>query len=73
MKNVEARERDTFDLEELSERLNISLTVAYELAKADRLPIPTIRVGRQYRFSRKAYERLMHAQHGEPANAADVA
>lgn len=70
MKNEEAFERDTLDLDELSQRLGISLTVGYELAKADRLPIPAIRVGRQYRFSRRAFERLMDAQHGEPANVA---
>jgi excisionase family DNA binding protein len=58
-------DRDVLTLEELAQRMGISLTVAYELAKADRLPIPTIRVGRQYRFSLKAYERLMNGAREE--------
>lgn len=66
-------ERDTFTLDELAQRMGISLTVAYELAKIDRLPIPAIRVGRQYRFSRRAYERLMDAQHGDRPDATEVA
>jgi excisionase family DNA binding protein len=64
MKNASV-DRDVLNLDELAQRMDISLTVAYELAKADRLPIPTIRVGRQYRFSRKAYERLMNAARAE--------
>jgi excisionase family DNA binding protein len=54
---------DTMSLEELARRIGISLTVAYELAKKNKLPIPAIRVGRQYRFSRRAYDALMDAQH----------
>ena len=56
-------DRDTMDLEELARRMGISLTVGYELAKANRLPLPVIRVGRQYRFSRRAYDALMSGQH----------
>lgn len=69
--NITAIDRDTLTLDELAHRMGISLTVAYELAKADKLPIPTIRIGRQYRFSRKAYDRLMDADHGD--RAGDVA
>lgn len=58
-------ECDTFSLEELVQRLGISLTVGYEMAKRDSLPVPVIRVGRQYRFSRRAYETLMNGQHSE--------
>lgn len=56
---------DLLTLEELAESMRISLTSAYELAKADRLPIPAIRVGRQYRFSRPAYEALLARQHDD--------
>jgi predicted DNA-binding transcriptional regulator AlpA len=52
------------DLRELVDLLGISLTVGYELARQDKLPIPTIRVGRQFRFSRAAYDALARAQHG---------
>jgi len=61
---------DTLTLEELAQRMGISLTVAYELAKDNRLPVPVVRVGRQYRFSRRAYDALMSGQH---PNRADVA
>lgn len=47
-------------LKELSERTGISLTRTYQLAREDRLPVPTIRFGRQFRFSRKAYEALVN-------------
>ncbi len=53
--------KDTLTLEELAARMGISRTVAYELARADRLPVPVIRVGRRFLFSRKAYERLIAA------------
>ncbi len=54
---------DTMTLQELTRRMGISITVAYELARCDDLPIPVIRVGRRYLFSRHAYERLIAAQH----------
>lgn len=55
--------RDTMTLDELARRMGISLTVAYELARRDDLPVPVIRVGRRYLFSRHAYEALLAAQH----------
>lgn len=69
--DVSSLNRDTLTLEELAHRMGISLTVAYELAKGDRLPVPVIRVGRQYRFSRRAYDALMNGQHAGPTG--DVA
>ena len=50
-------------LREFADLLGISLTSAYEYAREDKLPVPAIRVGRQFRFSRPAYEELRHAQH----------
>jgi excisionase family DNA binding protein len=58
-------ERDWMGLRELAARLGIGETVAYELANQDRLPIPAHRIGRQFRFSRNAYEALLNRQHGE--------
>lgn len=60
--NLNPLPKDTLTLEELSQRMGISRTVAYELARADRLPVPVIRVGRRFLFSRIAYERLIEAQ-----------
>lgn len=54
--------KDTLTLDELAARMGISRTVAYELARADRLPVPVIRVGRRFLFSRPAYERLIEGQ-----------
>lgn len=59
---------DAMTLEELAHRMGISLTVAYELARRDNLPVPVIRVGRQYRFSRRAYDALMAGQHPSRVN-----
>ncbi len=63
MSTVTPIDRDTLTLDELAQRMGISLTVAYELARANKLPVPTIRVGRQYRFSRRAYDALLERQH----------
>jgi excisionase family DNA binding protein len=56
-------ERETLTIAEMAELLGISRTVVYELAARDQLPVPTLRVGRQYRFSRRAFEELMQSQH----------
>ena len=58
---------DTMTLEELAARLGISLTVAYERAHADDLPVPVIRIGRRFLFSRIAYERLMAGPRADEA------
>lgn len=57
---------DFMTIEELAARMGIGLTMAYQLAKADKLPVPALKIGRVYRFSRRAYEALATAQH-EPA------
>jgi excisionase family DNA binding protein len=53
----------TMTLEEMCWELGIGLTACYERAKANALPVPAIRVGRLYRFSRRAFERVMSATH----------
>ncbi len=59
-------DRDTLTLAELARRLGMSMTVAYERARLDALPIPRIPgTGRRYVYSRRAYEALMRAQHGD--------
>lgn len=54
---------DFLSLVQFAELLGIGKTTAYELAMRNELPIPVLRVGRQYRVSRKAYEALQNAQH----------
>ena len=56
-------ESDTGPLDELCRRADVSLTVGYELANRNGFPIPVFRVGRQFRYSRRAWDELMRAQH----------
>jgi len=56
----------TISLAELADALGIGMTAAYDAAQRNDLPVPVIRVGRQYRFSKQALERILTAQH-EPA------
>lgn len=54
---------DFLSLAEFAELLGIGRTTAYELAQRNALPVPVLRIGRQYRVSRKAYDALREAQH----------
>jgi hypothetical protein len=63
--DITALDHDTMTLEELCRRIDISLTVGYEQARKNALPIPAFKAGRQWRFSRLAYDRLMSGQHGD--------
>lgn len=54
---------DFLSLVEFAHLLGIGTTTAYELAQRNALPVPVLRVGRQYRVSRKAYDAILDAQH----------
>lgn len=56
---------DSMALPEFASRQGVSLTVVYELAAKNQLPDAVNRIGRQYRISRRTYEALLNAQHGE--------
>lgn len=56
-------ERETLTLTELAERLGLSMTSAYVLANKDQLPIPAMRVGRRFLFSRRALDEVLQRQH----------
>ncbi len=49
----------TYGLAELASLLDISYTTAHELAQRDALPVPAIRLGRQYKFSKRAVHALL--------------
>lgn len=51
--------RLTLSLEEVARALGIGSTAAYELARKNELPVPALKVGRQYRFSRRALARVL--------------
>lgn len=65
MSEDNASQSDMMTLEELRKRMGISQTVAYRLAAKNALPIPVIRIGRQFRCSRRAWDALVNAQHAE--------
>jgi excisionase family DNA binding protein len=61
-------DRGTLTVEETAARLGISRTLAYELARTGRLPVPVLRLGRRVMVSRTALERVLAAErvdHGE--------
>jgi excisionase family DNA binding protein len=61
-------DRSTLTVEEAAARLGISRTLAYELARTGRLPVPVLRLGRRVLVSRLALERVLAAEgvtHGE--------
>jgi len=68
--NVTALQPDTMGIEELAKRLGIGMTVCYGLAQRNELPIPAIKVGRQWRFSRVAYERWLARENEAAGNVA---
>lgn len=49
----------TVGSEECRVALGVGRSCFYELAREDRLPVRTIRIGRQFRFSRRELERLL--------------
>ena len=50
---------DTVNVGEVAERLAISRSLAYKLAREDRLPVPVIRLGRRVVVPRRALDRLL--------------
>ncbi len=50
-------ESDTlYTLEELRARLRIGSTKAHAMARTDGFPFPTLKLGKEYRFSRRQVE-----------------
>ena len=47
---------DTMSITELAERLGVSPSTAYELAKCNELPFPAMKVGDRVLISRRAYD-----------------
>ena len=51
--------RATMTIEEVAAVLGLARSTAYDLAKADRLPIPVIRAGKRIFVSRPLVERVL--------------
>ena len=62
--NIFQTVRATATIEEVAAAFGIARSTAYELAKADRLPVPVIRLGRRMVVSRAALDRVLA---GEPS------
>ena len=58
----------TLTVEQAAEQLGISRTLAYQLAKANRLPAPVFRLGRRLVVSRLASERVLAGELGGPGD-----
>lgn len=57
---------DACTLGEVLHRLDIRPTRGYELAARDELPVPAMRIGRTYRFSRRLLEALLDGTYTRP-------
>ena len=62
-------ERRTLTIPEVAAALGLARSTAYELAAADRLPVPTIRAGRRLLVSRAALERVLDGGAAHPPAA----
>ncbi len=66
--------RATMTIEEVAAVLGLARSTAYDLAKADRLPIPVIRAGKRIFVSRALVERVLAGEDvrrsGDPDRAA---
>lgn len=65
-----SNDADTGTLEELCQRCDIGISKGYELARENRFPVPVFRIGRTFRFSRRAWDALMAAQHADDSDQA---
>jgi len=52
----------TVTIGEVAARLGIARSTAYELAAADRLPVPVIRLGRRMVVARAALDRVLDGE-----------
>lgn len=59
---------DLMTLDELLDRIPVGRSVAYDLARRDKLPVPVIHIGKRLYFSRSALEALLARQHGGGVN-----
>lgn len=62
-------ERDALSVEEVAARLGISRKTAYKLAGSNRLPAPTLRVGRRLLVGRAALDRALAGEAGPDAQS----
>ena len=64
--NAASAEPRTMSIPEFAAVFGLDRSSAYELARDDRLPVPTIRVGRRLLVSRDTVERVLAMGRREP-------
>ena len=64
MSHATSTKRDALTVEEVAVRLGISRKTAYKLAGSNRLPAPTLRVGRRLLVGRAALDRALAGDAG---------
>ena len=57
----------TMTLEELATAMQVGMTTVRTMAREGTLPVPCVRVGRQYRVSRKAVEAWLAGESADDA------
>lgn len=67
---AEPRQPELIDAEAMRTTLGIGRTAFYILARADALPVPTLRIGKRLMFSRRAVEEVLNRRQGAPVNEA---
>ena len=60
--------KETVTLLELGRIFRIGRNSLYELAARDELPVPVIKTGRTYRFSKRAIDELLTRQHAKESS-----
>ncbi len=61
-------DRETVPIPQFAIEWGISRTLAYELARLDRLPVPVIRLGRRMVLSRRALDQVLADATARPAD-----
>lgn len=64
-------ERATMTIEEVAATFGLARSTAYDLAKTDCLPIPTIRAGKRVFVSRALVERVLRGETVRPPDDSD--
>lgn len=62
-------DRQTYSIEEVACLLGINRCTAYELARADRLPVPVIRLGRRMVVGKAALDAVLAGERPQPPEA----
>jgi len=66
MRKTFVLQRRTYTIEEVADLFGLNRNTAYAMARADELPVPTIKIGKRMFVSRAALDRLLDSPDAEP-------